>query len=392
MIVPYQGGQQPVKDTIQDTSSVSVSDSQEARISMDTREVGGLSARKTGFRTIELVSRITIMLIVRFWKLCTSALLLLLLTFWMSGGLVTFLLLCFAVIGLLYYGQDMLLYYPCQPPNSRLYVDLPSIVQLPYENHFIRTRDGVFINVVLIKQKSPDCRSCPTLIYFHGNAGNIGHRLMNAHGMYHQCGFNVLLVEYRGYGKSGGSISESGLYIDAEAAMDFALRQADIDRRKLIVFGRSLGGGVATHLAAQPYYARFIFALVLENTFTSLPDIGKNIFNVKIIQYLPRWAFKNKYPSLDRIKKIKVPVLFISGLSDTLIPPQMMHTLHEMCGSPFKHLATFEGGTHNETWMCQDYYHTLRTFTEQVYQTQQSSDENKAEFVSVDTGADMRTV
>lgn len=90
------------------------------------------------------------------------------------------------------------------------------------------------------------------------------------------------------------SLCISGLYIDAETAMDFALRQADIDRRKLIVFGRSLGGGVATHLASQPYYARSIFALILENTFTSLPDIGKNIFNLKIIQYLPKWAFKNK--------------------------------------------------------------------------------------------------
>lgn len=92
--------------------------------------------------------------------------------------LYTWMYLLISAVGLLYYGQDMLLYYPCQPPNSRLYVDLPSIVQLPYENHFIRTRDGVFINVVLIKQKSPDCRSCPTLIYFHGNAGNIGHRLL----------------------------------------------------------------------------------------------------------------------------------------------------------------------------------------------------------------------
>ncbi|XP_069105736.1 protein ABHD13-like [Argopecten irradians] len=160
-----------------------------------------------GFRTIELVTRLVFAVVMRFWKLCTTAVLILLLAFWMTGGVVTFLLLIFALVGLFYNAQDMLLYYPDQPPQSRLFVQLPNTVNLPYENHFIRTSDNVRINVVLIKHTHANA---PTVVYFHGNAGNIGHRLINSHGFFTSCGVNVLLVEYRGYGKSEGSPSETG--------------------------------------------------------------------------------------------------------------------------------------------------------------------------------------
>lgn len=316
-----------------------------------------------GFRTIELISRVVIAVISRFWKLCMSTALMLLLIFWFNGGALTLTLLIFSVLGIFFNAQDMLLYYPDQPPQSRLYVEMPSLYNLPFENHFVKTADGIKINLVFIKHKNSNA---PTVIYFHGNAGNIGHRLTNAHGLYTSCGLNILLVEYRGYGKSEGSPYESGLYLDAETALDFILRRNDVDQRNIFIFGRSLGGAVAIHLASQSYYAKFIAGVIVENTFTSLPDIGRNIFNIAFIKYIPEFCFKSQYPSKDRIQKIKLPTLFLSGLSDQLIPPKMMKTLHNVSGSTFKKLVKFENGTHNETWMCPHYYEAILVFIKEV--------------------------
>ena len=91
----------------------------------------------------------------------------------------------------------------------------------------------------------------PTVLYLHGNAGNIGHRLVNVQGLYNSIGCNVALVEYRGYGRSEGTPSEEGLCMDAQAALDFLLTRSDINTEKILVFGRSLGGAVAIDLATR---------------------------------------------------------------------------------------------------------------------------------------------
>ena len=91
--------------------------------------------------------------------------------------------------------------------------------------------------------------SSPTVLYFHGNAGNIGHRLMNVKGFVQMLGCNVCLLEYRGYGHSDGSPSEDGLYMDAQAALDYLVGRPDVDQRKIIVFGRSLGKCIITYNA-----------------------------------------------------------------------------------------------------------------------------------------------
>ena len=93
-----------------------------------------------------------------------------------------------------------------------------------------------------------------TIIFFHGNAGNIGHRLQNALGLYSVLNANVVMVEYRGYGKSEGSPSESGFYQDSEAALDFVLKRPDLEDMPVVLFGRSLGGAVAIRLASHQNY------------------------------------------------------------------------------------------------------------------------------------------
>ena len=111
-------------------------------------------------------------------------------------------------------------------------------------------------------------------VYFHGNAGNIGHRLENAKVLYKTLKCNILLVEYRGYGMSDGIPSEEGFYQDAQAAYDFVDSREDLDSSKIVIFGRSLGGAVAIDLASRCDYRDRLLALVVENTFTSIPDLG----------------------------------------------------------------------------------------------------------------------
>jgi len=261
-------------------------------------------------------------------------------------------------------------YHPEEPANSRLYVPSPQVLHLPFENLFLRTKDGVRINAVLIKQQPNEVMaSAMTIIFLHGNAGNIGHRLFNAHGLYHNLSSNILMLEYRGFGRSEGTPSEEGLYLDAQAAVDYLVSRGDIDPHKLVVFGRSLGGAVAINLASQINYSQNLRAVLLENTFTSIPEVAQAFVNCKLLRFLPNFMFKNKFISKSKIKNIEVPTLFISGLADRLIPPRMMQELYSLSKGRMKGMVTFESGTHNDTWQCSLYYTALNSFLTKVFMT-----------------------
>ncbi|KAL8558237.1 hypothetical protein ACOMHN_040935 [Nucella lapillus] len=347
-----------------------INEQPDAESKEDSKMPGKRNFIGKGFKTIEFVSRLVLAVVVRFWRLCTTGLLIIVLLFCVHGGVLAFTFLVLGILGLIYHAQDMLLYHPDVPPESRLYVILPSAFQLPFENHSVRAQDGTHINLVFVKQAKP---GCPTLLYFHGNAGNIGHRMHNVLGLYTACGFNVLLVEYHGYGRSEGSPSENGLYLDAEAAMDFLLHRSDLDLRQIFVFGRSLGGAVAVYLAASPLYAQHICGVVLENTFTSIPSMGQHIFRTQLIKYIPHWCYKNLFPSQHRIAKVQQPTLFVCGMKDELVPPVMMQTLYASSGSQMKRFEAFPGGTHNETWMSPGYYEAFISFLLQVLHAQGKS-------------------
>merc|ERR1712013_484129 len=161
---------------------------------------------------------------------------------------------------------------PEQPPHSRVFVPTPAIFNLPFDNLFINARDGTELHMFLVRQPGNAAQRAPTLLYFHGNAGNIGHRLQNVKGLYSALGCNVALLEYRGYGRSEGSPSEEGLCMDAQAALDYLHTREDIASDRIIIFGRSLGGAVAVDLATRSQNKEKIAAVLLENTFTSIPD------------------------------------------------------------------------------------------------------------------------
>lgn len=233
------------------------------------------------------------------------------------------------------------------PAHSRVFVPVPTMYHLPYEAVHIKVSSEVTLHAFWIHQERS--AHVPTVVYFHGNAGNMGHRLQNALGMYHSLHCNVLLVEYRGYGLSTGEPSESGFYSDARAAIDYLHTRHDLDHTQVILFGRSLGGAVCIDVAADPVYGQKLLCVVVENTFTSIPDMAAELIH-PYVKYLPLLCYRNKFMSLSKVHFMGAPCLFVSGLADALVPPRMMVQLQSRCGSLHKPMMQISGGTHNDTW------------------------------------------
>ncbi|CAF0784717.1 unnamed protein product [Brachionus calyciflorus] len=278
-------------------------------------------------------------------------------------------LIVLGVLGVIFNNQDIFVYHPTEPPESKVYIELPSIYNLPYEKVDIITSDSIRLHSYLIKQQNDIALNVPTLVMFHGNAGNIGQRLCIAHYIYHYCVCNILLVEYRGYGLSEGTPSENGFYKDAEASINHLLSRNDINTNKIIPYGQSIGGAVVVDLARK--FNDKLHAFIVENTFTSLPEIGKELFgSIPGIFYVPEIFFKNQYQSIKKIKDITIPGLFISGLSDTMIPPRMMQSLFDRSNSRMKRMLQIKEGNHNDTWLCAGYFQFMLKFLQEVSSNQ----------------------
>lgn len=181
----------------------------------------------------------------------------------------------------LYRNQEALLFYP-QPPGLqwRRTSDNPSPLDSParppwnlaFEDLEVKTSDGVRLHGWFVRAPaSVDYTTAPTVLFFHGNAGNIGFRLENIAMLVRSLPANVMIVDYRGYGNSEEvSPTEPGVLLDGLAMADALLARADVDRRKVFYFGRSLGGAVAIATAANARFADSVAGLILENTFTSI--------------------------------------------------------------------------------------------------------------------------
>ncbi|XP_050521369.1 protein ABHD13 [Daktulosphaira vitifoliae] len=284
------------------------------------------------------------------------------LLYWFFGGLLALSFLLVSIIGFVYHSEDYLLYYPDLPDHSRIFVPQPSMYGMPFENIYIKSLDGTRLHIFLIKQPGEASKIVPTILFLHGNAGNMGHRLTNIHGFYNELSCNIVMLEYRGYGLSHGSPSERGLYMDASAAMDFILSRTDLNLGRIIVFGRSLGGAVAIDLAARIEYSQKIWCVIVENTFTSIPDMATVLMSSDVLKYVPLCLYKNKFMSNWKMSKMQVPILFVSGEEDTLVPPAMMTNLFDSYCGPLKQIVRFRRGSHNTTWNCPGYYKKIRRF------------------------------
>lgn len=177
----------------------------------------------------------------------------------------------------------------------------------------------------------------PTILYLHGNAGHIGYRMPLAR-QFLDSGIGLLLLEYRGYGGNIGSPTEEGFYKDGEAALNYLLQQG-ISPQKIILFGESLGTGVATKLA----YDHQFCAIILQSPFTSLVNLSR---------YHYPWLFispRDKYDSIKRISKIKAPLLIVHGTRDQIVPYSEGLKLYNEAIEP-KKIITIQGYNHNNLW------------------------------------------
>jgi pimeloyl-ACP methyl ester carboxylesterase len=168
----------------------------------------------------------------------------------------------FGLLTLLYFNQTKLIYPSTFPEGSRTSVSVPSEYGMnQYDDLYLTTKDKVKLHCYYIKNGSNK-----TLIYFHANAGNMGHRLPIAAQLMRVLGCNVFMVSYRGYGKSGSTANEKGMKIDAQTVFDYVLDHKMGE--KFIIYGQSIGGAVAIDLASKN--TGKIQCLIIENTFLSL--------------------------------------------------------------------------------------------------------------------------
>lgn len=233
-----------------------------------------------------------------------------------------------AVVALAYFFQERLLYFPL-----RSIAVTPASRGLAYEDVWLETADGVKISGWFIPATQPRA----TLLFFHGNAGNISHRLDSIE-TFHRLGLNTLIIDYRGYGQSEGSPTEAGTYLDAEAAWRYLVEERQIPAAEIIIFGRSLGGAVAAWLAQQHPPG----ALILESTFTSAPDVAAQAY-----PFLPaRQLTRIHYNTLARLPEIKTPVLIVHSPHDEVIPYSHSQKLLATANEP-KEFLQLNGGHNN---------------------------------------------
>ena len=184
----------------------------------------------------------------------------------------------------------------------------------------------------------------------------MSHRIPNIRDLVEKCRFNVLILSYRGYGRSEGAPSESGLKRDAAAALRYLATggRPDVDPTRIVVFGRSLGGAVGVALAAN--FPEWIAALVIENTFTSVPDMVDVV--LPALSYV-KWLSRNNWNNLADIKRVTVPTLFISSGQDELVPATHMQALHAACGASINRLVVLENAKHMDAFQQPGYYDKL---------------------------------
>ena len=239
---------------------------------------------------------------------------------------------------------------------ERELVRTPGDVDVEHEDASFTTSDGVRLHGWFVPSQSDT-----TLVWFHGNAGNISHRLENLLMLQHRLGLNIFIFDYRGYGLSDGSPSEKGMYLDAEAALEYVISRptAGADQR-LVFFGRSLGAAVAVEMATRHQ----VDAVVLESPFTSVREMASRAY-----PFLPAGLlvlpFRSRFDSLSKIGNVHSPVMVLYGDMDEIVPFKVGRKLYEAANGP-KRFYAIEGASHNDTYFMggSAYFDSLKDFIE----------------------------
>jgi uncharacterized protein len=233
-------------------------------------------------------------------------------------------------------------------PDPHL-VGTPKDVGLEYEDVWFEAADGIQLHGWWVPKAG-----APVLVWFHGNAGNISHRLENIHLLHDLVGVQVFIFDYREYGRSQGRISREGTFIDAAAAFRYAAETRGIPGEDIVLFGRSLGTALASDLAVK-HPCR---ALILESAFTNSSDMAK-----LLAPFLFDWRPRVPYDNLGKIARVKAPVLIIHGEEDEIIPVEMGRRVFAAANSP-KDLYLIPGAHHNDTYGVggEAYFQRLKAF------------------------------
>ncbi|MEE8558002.1 MAG: alpha/beta hydrolase [Myxococcota bacterium] len=210
----------------------------------------------------------------------------------------------------------------------------PEQLGIDAEDVFLQAEDGVRLHAYYL----PSPGATRGLLFLHGNAGNASHRLPNAAEL-SRLGVHVLLLDYRGYGRSEGTPSEVGVYADARAALAHLVEVRRIPESRIVLFGRSLGGAVAVDLAQGLPLA----GLILESTFTSVADVARHLLGVPV-----GFLLRGRMDSDRKIGNIRSPILFFHGDRDTVIDHSLGERLYRLAPGP-KEFETIQGAGHNDT-------------------------------------------
>jgi fermentation-respiration switch protein FrsA (DUF1100 family) len=258
---------------------------------------------------------------------------------------------CYAALALVVYLMQARMLYLADVPGRTL-DRTPADIDIDYEDVSIETSDGIRLHGWFVPGSGDR-----VLLFFHGNAGNISHRLESIR-QFLRLGLSVLIIDYRGYGQSEGRTSEQGIYRDAEAAWRYLVENRDTPQERIIVFGRSMGASAAAQLAAR--YRPL--ALIVESSFTSVPDIAAEYY-----RWLPvRWLTRLRHSTKDLVRGASSPVLVIHSRDDEIVRFHHGEAIFEAAREPKAFLEL--RGTHNDAYLRdeQNYLAGLRSFLDRL--------------------------
>lgn len=253
---------------------------------------------------------------------------------------------------MLYFFQSHLVFYP---EVGREVIATPGQVGLPYKDIRLIAADGPSLHGWFIpaaqRENAPQPRG--TVLFLHGNAGNISHRIDSLQ-MFHRMGYSTLIFDYRGYGNNDGSPSEQGTYRDAEAAWHYLTEQRHIPSCRIVLFGESLGGAVASWLAARQKPA----ALVIASGFTSVPDLAQHFY-----PFMPvRWLAHLRYDTRENLRAVAAPVLIAHSPEDEIIPFEHGQALYAAANPPKRFLELAGGHNDGFIFMREPWVRELKNF------------------------------
>ncbi|PIP71656.1 MAG: peptidase [Nitrospinae bacterium CG22_combo_CG10-13_8_21_14_all_47_10] len=266
-------------------------------------------------------------------------------TWTQSAGLLVFFVLVY--VGFLLLFENKIIFHPSRYPEG--YWN-PASTGVPAQDVYFMAEDGVKLHGWFI----PAPNAVATWLWFHGNAGNLSHRLDNIQRL-KPLNLNIFIFDYRGYGRSEGEPDEQGIYKDSKAAYKKVLEMDTVSVDSLFFFGRSLGGICAVETAMN-YPAR---GLILESAFTNSADMSK-----QVLPFIPLgWAIRSKLNAIEKIPHLKLPKLFLHGTRDEIVPYALGRKLFEQAGDP-KSFYPIEGAGHNDTYILggAGYYEALGRF------------------------------